>query len=153
MIPHVIRPAVDEDLPRILSDWGRSFRGAFSARDTWNDLYFSDAGQMGVIKRCLARATTLVAASPDDSEHILAWGCFEPVEAGQHGPMVCVHFAYVTKLYRRNDLCRALMEAAGIDLDAKKLLVSHANASTQGWSRSGTQVLYVPYLATMEGTE
>lgn len=102
-IPIALRAPTAEDLPLILNSWLESHREEDGNGRMSNDVYF--AIHKPRIVAILQRATTLIAANPDDPWQVYGWICYE-------GGVV--HYVYVKyHSFRRMRVATRLMAEAG----------------------------------------
>ena len=97
----VIRTAVPEDWPLVISTWVESAcHGSWFAHDVDRAVFYRE--QRAAIGRLWQRPSTvlLCACVPEDPATIVGWACFELRR--------CLHFIYVKKNFRGFGVARAL---------------------------------------------
>lgn len=98
------------DLPRILSDWVRSYESSPVSRRLDKDLYFS--GQRALIDAILPASRVVVATPDADDDQIIGWAC---------GTDAVLHYVHVAREYRGRGVGRALHRQLGSPVAASHL--------------------------------
>lgn len=101
-VPHVIRDAVDSDVPFVIHAWVEEMRDSPSRWGMPNVDYYS--WQRAYIRQQLRESKTLIACAPDDPNHLFGYVTFAPPNY--------VHWLYVKSAYRNIGFARALVHAA-----------------------------------------
>jgi GNAT superfamily N-acetyltransferase len=101
-LPHVIREAVEDDIPVVRDPWVQEMRHAPWARGISNALYFHE--MKAFVGRVLRSATTLMACNPDEPGHVYGFVTF-------NRPNV-LHWIYVKHAYQAVGLGSELFRAA-----------------------------------------
>jgi hypothetical protein len=124
MIPHIIRPATDDDMRLVESSWLRTLATEYGVpEEALPRARFWRANGPGIRDLC-RRARVVVACSRADQREVMAWACAEP-------PGV-LHFVFTKQrgTWGQQGLCRALLKHLGM---AREATATHY--TDQGWPR------------------
>jgi GNAT superfamily N-acetyltransferase len=111
--PVTVRAFAESDRNFIRSSWLRSYRTL--AQYVERELYF--AVHHRLIDALLERSDCFVAASREDSDHVLAYAVGVPG---------VLHYAYTKSAYRRQGLARRLVDMTSTTAPASRLVLTHA---------------------------
>lgn len=130
----VIRAAVPGDAPHILDSFARSYATSAFAEG------LSPETIRALLKPLLARWQTLVAAAPDDAEHILGWICFRDPRT--------VAYVHVKAWCRNKGVARALLRQAGVPKAPVVTPFAHSRANLL--RAAGYPTTFRPFLVVEE---
>ena len=119
----VIRPAHEGDMPYILGSWVSGTR-----RNHPHTPWTLHSESMNRRIRALIRrgAAVDVAASPEDSNQIFGWVCFESFTGVDRSVSRCIHWLNVKRTYRRLGIGRLLLKHLNIELREPIIASDHS---------------------------
>jgi hypothetical protein len=129
-VEFAVRPYEPADRPFVEASWTRGAHGAPSARKL--PAAFWAPAQAVHVARCLASATTLVAADLEDLSTLVGWVSAEPLDSA-----LIVHWLYVPRLLRRCGLGGKLLAGAALacGLPEVRRIVATQESKHEGWLR------------------
>ena len=140
---YVIRNLQLEDIPRVMSDWLRSYRREKELRHVPNPVYFhyhhALVGSLITDERVLWGVVC-----PSDQPNLIAGFCAAEPLGG--GPLL-VHYVYVSKTFRRLGLGSRMLATLGVMKDTPVMVTHHSYPGEQLLKSRGNVGLYNPYLA------
>lgn len=141
---YFIRPAQDDDVPFITSNWLKTYRrGGAAVKRVHNGIFFDE--QHNLICDLIERSRVFLAVATHDENQLLGFCC---CGTSRDGDLV-VHYVYVKESLRRFGVARQLLECAKLAQGLDRQCGVIATHYTRAWEETpwGDSANYNPYLA------
>ncbi len=138
----IVRDLRASDVPRIFSDWLKSYRRERELRNVSNPVFFHwqhKAVESLLTDSTVAWAILVDAANP---EFVVGWACAQTFEGGA----ILLHYVYVAQTFRRLGLASRLLATLGAPKDAGLMTTAHTFGGTALLRSRGNEPVYNPFL-------
>ncbi len=139
---YILRPLMADDVPRIFSDWLRSYRAEKELRNVPNPVFFHWHHRLVESLLVDPTAAWLVAVDPESPTMIAGWACAQEFANGK----LLVHYLYVAKNLRRLGLASRLLASLGVPKDEPLMVTARTFAGEAVLRSRGNLGVYNPYL-------
>lgn len=134
----VIRSYDEKDLPLIYKSWLVSFRDSNHLESVIDkQIYFGNHKR--IIAKILDKSTCLIAANPEDDNHILGYIVFD-----KHNGLKILHYIYVKAPYRRLGIANFLRKFAFTN-ESHPIVTSHYTRMSS-ILKDKWQLVFNPYI-------
>lgn len=139
---YILRPLRAADVPRIFSDWLKSYRGERELKYVPNPIFFH--WHHRILESLMVDPTVawLVAVPSDKPDMIVGWACAQEFAGGA----LLLHYLYVAKNFRRLGIGSRLLATLGLVKDVGVMVTARSFGGEALLRSRGNESAYNPYL-------